>query len=42
MFRIEENFNVFDFELIVDDMVEINGLNSNCCKGLYLSDMNVW
>ncbi|MDU9690008.1 aldo/keto reductase [Priestia aryabhattai] len=39
--RIEENFNVFDFELTADDMAEINGLNSNRRKGPHPSDMNV-
>ncbi|NYV64992.1 aldo/keto reductase [Bacillus sp. Gen3] len=39
--RIEENFNVFDFELSTNDMEEINKLNRNERKGPKPSEMNV-
>jgi diketogulonate reductase-like aldo/keto reductase len=39
--RIEENFNVFDFELTESEMAEINQLNRNRRKGPHPSDMNV-
>ncbi|MGB6779809.1 MAG: aldo/keto reductase [Planococcus citreus] len=39
--RIEENFNVFDFELSEDDMKHINGLNKNRRKGAHPNEMNV-
>ncbi|WP_141432067.1 aldo/keto reductase [Bacillus sp. 03113] len=39
--RIEENFNVFDFELTADEMEEINKLNRNRRKGPKPSEMNV-
>ncbi|RXZ83008.1 aldo/keto reductase [Paenibacillaceae bacterium] len=39
--RIEENFNVFDFTLSAEDMVEINKLDSNRRKGPHPSEMNM-
>lgn len=39
--RIEENFNVFDFELSSNEMEEINKLNRNERKGPNPSEMNV-
>ncbi|KMY54139.1 glyoxal reductase [Bacillus sp. FJAT-27231] len=39
--RIEENFNVFDFELSPDEMRIINGLNRNRRKGPAPSEMNI-
>lgn len=39
--RIEENFNVFDFELSTNEMEEINQLNRNERKGPKPSEMNV-
>lgn len=39
--RIEENFNVFDFELSTNEMEEINKLNRNERKGPKPSEMNV-
>ena len=39
--RIEENFNVFDFELSANEMEEINKLNRNERKGPKPSEMNV-
>ena len=39
--RIEENFNVFDFELSADEMNEINKLNRNRRKGPNPNDMHV-
>lgn len=38
--RIEENFNVFEFELGVDDMDEIAGINRNERKGPEPSELN--
>ncbi|MBS4172809.1 aldo/keto reductase [Bacillus sp. FJAT-49736] len=38
--RIEENFNVFDFELTADEMADINKLNRNERKGSNPADMN--
>ncbi|SDR04191.1 aldo/keto reductase [Virgibacillus salinus] len=38
--RIEENFNVFDFELSADDMNEISKLGRNQRKGPEPSEMN--
>ncbi|MFP3323321.1 aldo/keto reductase [Planococcus sp. SIMBA_160] len=39
--RIEENFNVFDFELSEADMNQINGLNKDRRKGAHPNEMNV-
>ncbi|WP_096186692.1 aldo/keto reductase [Evansella halocellulosilytica] len=39
--RIEENFNVFDFELSVEDVEKINGLDRGERKGPKPSEMNV-
>lgn len=39
--RIEENFNVFDFELTADEMEQINALNKNRRKGAHPNEMNV-
>lgn len=39
--RIEENFNIFDFELTTADMEQINGLNKNRRKGSHPNDMNM-
>ncbi|MBD8067799.1 aldo/keto reductase [Bacillus sp. PS06] len=39
--RIEENFNVFDFELNAEEMEQINQLNINRRKGSHPNDMNV-
>jgi diketogulonate reductase-like aldo/keto reductase len=39
--RIDENFNVFDFELSANEMEEINKLNRNERKGPKPSEMNV-
>ncbi|CDQ21439.1 Aldo/keto reductase [Halobacillus karajensis] len=39
--RIEENFDVFDFELSVDEMAAINKLDRNERKGPKPSEMNV-
>lgn len=39
--RIEENFNVFDFELTADEMAEIEQLNRDRRKGPHPNDMNV-
>ncbi|PMC35989.1 aldo/keto reductase [Bacillus sp. UMB0899] len=39
--RIEENFNVFDFELTSDEMSAINELNRDRRKGPHPNDMNV-
>lgn len=38
--RIEENFNLFDFELSEEDMERIKGINRNERKGPNPSDMN--
>ncbi|WP_044022773.1 aldo/keto reductase [Bacillus sp. SG-1] len=38
--RIEENFNVFDFELTADEMSQIDGLNKDRRKGPHPNDMN--
>lgn len=38
--RIEENYNVFDFELTEDEMTAINQLNRNERKGPHPNDMN--
>ena len=38
--RIEENLNVFDFELTQEEMARINGLNMNRRKGAIPSEMN--
>ncbi|MFC0274032.1 aldo/keto reductase [Metabacillus herbersteinensis] len=37
--RIEENFNVFDFELTADELQEINHLNRNRRKGSHPNEM---
>ncbi len=39
--RIEENFNVFDFELSADEITAINNLNRNERKGPKPSEFNV-
>jgi diketogulonate reductase-like aldo/keto reductase len=39
--RIEENFNVFDFELTVEEIGEINQLNRNRRNGSHPSEMNL-
>jgi diketogulonate reductase-like aldo/keto reductase len=39
--RIEENFNVFDFELNADDMEQIEGLDRNERKGPVPSELHV-
>ncbi|MCV9885635.1 aldo/keto reductase [Metabacillus halosaccharovorans] len=39
--RIEENFNVFDFDLTSDEMNAINELNRNRRKGPHPNEMNV-
>ncbi|SIS64045.1 aldo/keto reductase [Salimicrobium flavidum] len=39
--RIEENFNVFDFELTKDDMKKLNGLDRGQRKGRKPSEMNI-
>ena len=39
--RIEENFNVFDFELSAGDMEDINQLNKDQRKGPDPSEMNI-
>ena len=38
--RIEENFDVFDFELTQEEMARINALNKNHRKGAVPSEMN--
>ncbi|WP_078544540.1 aldo/keto reductase [Litchfieldia alkalitelluris] len=38
--RIEENFNVFDFELSSEQMDEINAINKNRRKGAHPNEMN--
>ncbi|GAA0327148.1 aldo/keto reductase [Bacillus carboniphilus] len=38
--RIEENFNVFDFELTSDEMEQIHQLNKNRRKGPHPNEMN--
>lgn len=39
--RIEENFNVFDFELTADEMQQIHQLNRNRRRGSHPNDMHV-
>ncbi|RAZ79621.1 aldo/keto reductase [Planococcus halotolerans] len=39
--RIEENFDVFDFELSADEMEQINALNKDRRKGAHPVEMNV-
>ncbi|MBM7662175.1 diketogulonate reductase-like aldo/keto reductase [Bacillus mesophilus] len=39
--RIEENFNVFDFELTTSEMEEIEGLNVNRRRGKHPNEMNI-
>ncbi|MFC4712889.1 aldo/keto reductase [Planococcus dechangensis] len=39
--RIEENFDVFGFELSEEDMNQIDGLNQNRRKGAHPNEMNV-
>lgn len=39
--RIEENFDVFDFELTADEMEQINSLNKDRRKGAHPNEMNV-
>jgi diketogulonate reductase-like aldo/keto reductase len=39
--RIEENFNVFDFELTSDEMAQIDGLNINRRRGKHPNEMNI-
>ncbi|RLQ86663.1 aldo/keto reductase [Planomicrobium sp. Y74] len=39
--RIEENFDVFDFELSADEMEQINALNKDRRKGAHPAEMNV-
>ncbi|WP_113926688.1 aldo/keto reductase [Bacillus sp. P14.5] len=39
--RIEENFNVFDFELSAEEMKQIDGLNKDRRKGPHPNEMNV-
>ena len=39
--RIEENFDVFDFELTADEMEQINALNKDRRKGAHPNEMNV-
>lgn len=39
--RIEENFQVFDFELSSDEMEQIHALNKNRRKGSHPNEMNV-
>lgn len=39
--RIEENFQVFDFELSDEEMDQINGLNKDRRKGSHPNEMNV-
>jgi len=38
--RIEENFQVFNFELEANEMEQINGINKNRRKGSHPNDMN--
>ncbi|WP_246943352.1 aldo/keto reductase [Bacillus pinisoli] len=38
--RIEENFNVFDFELSGDEMAQIDNLNKNRRRGKHPNEMN--
>ena len=38
--RIEENFDVFDFELSSDEIEQINGINKNRRKGPHPNDLN--
>lgn len=38
--RIEENINVFDFELTAEEMGEINNLNRNRRRGANPNEMN--
>ncbi|WBL15814.1 aldo/keto reductase [Sutcliffiella sp. NC1] len=39
--RIEENFNVFDFELSLDEMEKINAINKDRRRGKHPKEMNV-
>ncbi|MDN7244611.1 aldo/keto reductase [Planococcus shenhongbingii] len=39
--RIEENFQVFDFELSADEMEQINGLNKDRRKGSHPNEMHM-
>ncbi|AST90161.1 aldo/keto reductase [Sutcliffiella cohnii] len=39
--RIEENFNVFDFELSLDEMKKINAINKDRRRGKHPNEMNV-
>ncbi|WKA57755.1 aldo/keto reductase [Planococcus shenhongbingii] len=39
--RIKENFQVFDFELSVDEIEQINGLNINRRKGSHPNEMHM-
>ena len=39
--RIEENFNVFDFELTTEEMDQINALNKNRRKGAHPNEMHM-
>ncbi|MGY3715558.1 aldo/keto reductase [Sutcliffiella cohnii] len=39
--RIEENFNVFDFELTLDEMEKINTINKDRRRGKHPNEMNV-
>jgi diketogulonate reductase-like aldo/keto reductase len=39
--RIEENFQVFDFELTADEIQQINQLDCNRRKGSHPNEMNM-